>query len=314
MNVNTNLPKLDYLLAFEAVAELQSITQAAQNLNISESAISRKIRLIENHYDKAFFIRRKQSIRLSPEGREFLDKITPHLQALRDISNDLRGKPPSQTVRIAATNSVASLWLLPKLRELREINPNINITLVASDDDEASLSGDNDLIILRGDGDWPGFDAELLFGETIFPVCAPSYIEQNGDIPNVHALASQQLIEVSSSHREWMNWRNWMRYMGEEAKEIEHITNFNTYPLSIQAAQDGFGIALGWAHLVDEHLKNGRLITPLPNRSVRTKSGYYLLRKKISKNKSAIDQVASFLKTVSSQREKFSTSEQVIEI
>lgn len=313
-NRNVNLPKLDYLLAYEAVAELESITDAAQVLSISESAVSRKIRLLEEHYGTIFFVRQKQSIRLSQEGRSFLNKISPILQNIRDISDEILGQTGTQTVRISATNSVASLWLLPKLRDFRQNNPHINIALVATDDDNESLSSNSDLIILRGEGQWSGFEAELLFGETIFPVCSSAYWQKLGDVEGLSDLKSAQLIEVASAHTEWMNWNRWLRLMGVREIHVDNLTSVNTYPLSIQAAQNGFGVALGWAHLVDEALEAGTLIQPFGSSAVRTESGYYLLTKKDSKETPARKAFADFLKDVSAHRKKYTASKMTLEL
>ena len=86
------------------------------------------------------------------------------------------------SITLAATNSVASLWIMPQLNNFQAINPYLNIAIVSSDDDEECLAESNDLVILRGNGDWPNFNSELLFGETIFPVCSPDFLAANSDV------------------------------------------------------------------------------------------------------------------------------------
>ncbi len=272
------LPPLDYLLAFEAAAKAQSFAQASKVLNISETAISRKVRLLEQHYDVPLFVRGHRSVSLTQQGAILLATVEQSLDLMRDVSRDMLAKHQANTVSIAATNSVASLWLMPQLRKFNKSNGRIRISLVSSDSDAECLSEAMDLTILRGDGDWPGYEAQLLFGETVFPVCSPEYLKTNPSATDLTALPQLDLIEVTSSHAEWMTWRTWLGANGVATSPMERAVAFNTYPLSVQAAVDGLGIALGWAHLVDPLLESKALVRPIDGASVRTSSGYYLLR------------------------------------
>lgn len=275
------LPPLDYLLAFEAAAKAQSFAQASKVLNISETAISRKVRLLEQHYDVPLFVRGHRSVSLTQQGAILLATVEKSLDMMRDVSRDMLAKHQANTVSISATNSVASLWLMPQLRKFNKSNGRIRISLVSSDSDAECLSDSMNLTILRGDGDWPGYEAKLLFGETVFPVCSAEYLKSNPNAADLSALPELDLIEVTSAHAEWMTWRAWFSGNGVSTSSMEQAVAFNTYPLSIQAAVDGLGIALGWAHLVDPLLESGALVRPVQGASVRTQSGYYLLKRPI---------------------------------
>lgn len=299
------LPRLDYLLAFEVAAGLESFAAAGKELNVSETAISRKIRLLEQHYQCALFVRGHRSVRLTEMGRKLLAGITPALKTLVQVSEDMCAELEKSTVRLAATNSVASLWLMPRLRRFHEANCNITISLTSSDVDAECLAEDMDLAILRGDGDWPGFDATRLFGETVFPVCAPGYMETHPAIDTIAALTQHALIEVSNNHTEWLNWRTWLNHKGADPDTVRHSTAVNTYPLAIQAARDGLGIALGWGHLVDHHLQSGDLVRPMGAEHVRTKSGYYLLRRHGTEPRNDSAVVAGWLLQESAARQRY---------
>ncbi|SMD08103.1 LysR substrate-binding domain-containing protein [Primorskyibacter flagellatus] len=277
---NPALPPLDYLLAFEAAAEHMSFVGASSKLNISETAISRKVRLLEYHYNVPLFMRGHRSIHLTPQGERFLNLIKPALQSLRDTSRRIVSEDQIKSVTLAATNSVAALWLMPRLQVFRRDNRSIKIKLVASDDDSECLSDTVDLAILRGNAEWPSHEAQHLFGETVFPVCSPDYLAANPSASSLAALGEQDLIEVSSEHKEWMNWKSWVSEVDASGSEPEQAALFNTYPLAIQAAVDGLGLALGWGHLVDGHLEKGTLVRPMGDLRVRTNEGYYLLRPK----------------------------------
>lgn len=299
------LPRLDYFLTFEAAAELESFAAAAKELNVSETAISRKIRLLEQHYDCALFVRGHRSVQLTDHGRKLLSGITSPLQGIARLSEDMLSDRQRSTVRMGATNSICSLWLMPRLSKFHQSNRNITISLVSSDRDSECLTEDFDLSILRGDGSWPGFSARKLFGETVFPVCAPGYMENHIRIQGAEALVDHALIEVSNNHTEWLNWKTWLARKGADPDRVRHSTFVNTYPLAIQAAVDGLGIALGWGHLVDRHLKTGALVRPLGAEHVRTNSGYYLLRREGATRQSESDVVANWLLQESAKRQRY---------
>lgn len=271
------LPPLDYLVAFESAASQESFSAAGRDLNISESAVSRKIRLLEDHFQCALFSRGHRFVKITAKGRKLLEAVQPALNQLVSASQDMATLDGQHTVTLAATNSAASLWLLPRLQKFNEVNTRVNIALVSSDSDEKCMAEDVDLTVLRGEGNWPGYHSKFLFGETVFPVCSPEYRQQNMGSDNIQELSRHPLIEVASDHAEWLNWRKWLQKMNMDDLEIKQSIVVNTYPLAIQAAIDGFGIALGWKYLVDLHLESGRLVRPWADLSVETTSGYYLL-------------------------------------
>ena len=300
-----SLPPLDYFVAFEAAAKTGSFARASDELFISETAISRKVRLLEQHFNVSLFTRGHRSITLTDHGTELLVSVQQSLNILRDATKDMMAHDDTNTVTLAATNSVAALWLMPRLTEFNRDNDRVKIMLVASDSDSECLSDRMDLSILRGEGKWTGFDARLLFGETIFPVCAPSYLAAHPNAADLSRLPGLDLIEVDSSHTEWMNWRAWLNRLGRADDPLDRGAFFNTYPLAIQAAVDGLGIALGWGHLVDRLLASGDLVRPLGDVQVRTKSGYYLLKNSSKPSFSAQDVVEAWLIEVSAARKRY---------
>ena len=299
------LPPLDYVVAFEAAAKLGSFAAASKDLNISETAISRKVRLLEQHYDQALFERGHRSITLTVQGAELLRAVEKSLNILRDASEDIFARQQIRTVTLAATNSVASLWLMPRLSAFNQANTRVKIMLVASDSDEECLADSVDLAILRGDGEWPGFRSSQLFGETVFPVCSPAYAKRHPGSKQLDRLAALDLIEVTSSHTEWMDWKTWLHRNDIHDVALERSAFFNTYPLAIQAAADGLGIALGWGHLVDHLLESGELIRPLGDDHVRTHSGYYLLKNNKKKQTPEIAIVEDWLLQESAARKRY---------
>ncbi len=299
------LPRLDYLLAFETAALTGSFAAASREMNVSETAISRKVRLLEEHYNLRLFIRGHRSITLTAQGHELLATVRQSLGMLRDASKGLFAQQREHAVTLAATNSVAALWLMPRLHKLNRANSRVKIMLVASDNDDECLANNVDLSILRGEGDWEGYTSNLLFGETIFPVCSPDFLMANPGARSIENYSETDLIEVTSSHTEWSNWKTWMERVGSPDFSLERAALFNTYPLAIQAAVDGLGVVLGWQHLVDHLLESGALVKPLGDMNVRTQSGYYLLK---STDRSAFpeqDIVENWLLQASAARNRY---------
>ena len=279
------LPPLDYLLTFETAAKLESFSEASRELEISESAISRKVRLLEEHFETSLFKRGNRSVSLTQQGAILLEKIRPALKGLRKVSEEMFAHKEQFDINLAATNSVTTLWLMPRMRNFNLLNPEMNITLIASDEDADCLAEDMDLSILRGDGNWPNHTSKKLFGETIFPVCSPEFLANNPGTANLTALPSLPLIEVSSKHPEWMNWNDWLLEHLSEVPSLSKRSVFNTYPNAIQAAVDGLGVALGWLDLIEPLLESGALVRPIGDIQTQTDFGYFLLqRKKFSNN------------------------------
>ncbi|WP_227269462.1 LysR substrate-binding domain-containing protein [Roseobacter weihaiensis] len=299
------LPSLDYLIAFEAAARLGGFARAAEHLHIAESAVSRKVRLLEAHFGCALFTRGHRSVTLTREGARYFEAIAPPLDALQAAADTILPGGAEDTVDLAATHSVASLWLLPRLPRFHRENAALRIKLTASDSDAECLSDERALTILRGEGTWPGYDAELLFGETVFPVCAPAYRDQWPETLSVATTQQLDLIEVSSTHPEWMDWRQWLEGRGMGRPVEDRQTLFNTYPLAIEAAVSGLGIALGWGHLVDRHLERGQLIRPFGDAALQTTSGYYLLRRQGRTAPAAQTRVARWLLRESAARRRY---------
>ncbi|MFU1476746.1 LysR substrate-binding domain-containing protein [Roseovarius sp. C7] len=170
-------------------------------LNISETSISRKVRLLEQHYDVPLFVRGHRSVTLTPQGHSLLAPVQQAMNQLRDVSQDMLSKHQRNTVTVSATNSVAALWIVPRLARFNQTNPRIRITLIASDDDAECLADTVDLAILRGEGHWPCFEARQLFGETVFPVCSPDYLATHPGLDSAEILPVMTLSRFRTSIR-----------------------------------------------------------------------------------------------------------------
>ena len=202
-----DLPPLEFLVAFEAAARLGSFTAAAEELNLTQAAISRQIRLLEQNLGRTLFTRAHRAVRLTPEGREFQHTVSLALSHIANAARGLRAVEDHATLTIAADQSVAALWLLPRLEDFRQAHGDIDIRLISSDLEADCLAEEVDLAIIHGDGSWPGFEAELLLEEEVFAVCSPAYLERHGACERPEDLLERVLIDLDDDHWNWINWR-----------------------------------------------------------------------------------------------------------
>lgn len=270
------LPPLDYLIAFESAARLLSFTAAARELALTQAAISQQIRKLEQRLGVRLFLRRHRAVQLTPAGRQYQHTVAMALAHLADATTEARGIAAGARLTIAADQSVAALWLMPRLAGLRALLPEVALRLVVSDEEADLLDEDVQAAILHGDGAWPGFEAARIFPEEVFPVCSPGYLTDNPAIATPEGLAAALLLDLEDEHWNWITWRIWLTELAIARPAAHRPLSISSYPLVIEAARAGQGVALGWRHLVDDDLESGRLVQPLA-RSVATSFGYHLV-------------------------------------
>ena len=270
------LPPLDPLVAFEAAARLLSFTRAGEELHLSQAAISQQIRSLEDNLQVKLFTRSHRAVQLTNEGREYQHTVTAILKQLAGATMDIQNVEFNAQLVIGSDQSFASQWLSARIPLLRQQLPEVGLRLIASDDYDESLGPEVQVAVLHGDGNWPGFHALKLFDEEVFPVCSPDYDHAGADDDWVTWLLQAQLIDLADSHWNWINWRLWLGGHDIDEPLGNRNLQINSYPLVIEAACDGQGVALGWRYLVDDLIEQGRLLRPL-SESMKTEFGYYLL-------------------------------------
>jgi putative choline sulfate-utilization transcription factor len=267
---------MDTLAAFEAAARHQSFTVAARELHLTQAAVSRQIRILEENLGTRLFTRSHRAVQLTASGRAFQHTVAMALSHLVSACKEIRERPTSASVTVATDQSIAWMWLMPRLSRFRDKFPNIPVRMIVSDFEADTLSQDIDIAIIHGDGHWSGYRSNRLFEEEVFPVCSPAFLETHGPVCKVNELAGLTLLELEDDHWDWMNWRIWLTENGVKTPIGKHSMRINNYPLAIQAACDGLGMALGWRYLVDKHIEDGTLVKPI-DAHVKTKYGYYVV-------------------------------------
>jgi DNA-binding transcriptional LysR family regulator len=269
------LPPLFTLLAFEAAGRLQSFTRAARELNMTQAAVSKQIKLLEAHLGTPLFVRANRAVHLTPEGREYLHSVVTALTHVSLATQELQPATVDRRLVVAVDHSVGALWLVPRLPALLAVMPDTTFHVVVSDAEAQCLAGEVDVAILHGEDRFPSHDSLRLFDEVVFPVCSPGYLAGLERLQSPADLLNVRLIDLEDENWTWINWRIWLTDHGVGLPATHRALTIGNYPLVLEAARLGAGVALAWQSLIEEDLAAGRLVRPLAA-SVRTRFGYQL--------------------------------------
>lgn len=278
-SLRKRLPPVNSLVVFEAGARLLSFTRAADELHLTQAAVSRQIRLLEQNLGMLLFNRENRALTLTPEGQRLKRTVAMALGHIAETAVALRQLHDVPHVNLHTTTAFGALWLMRRIGRFRAAYPDLQLRLVSSDDDLDPLTGNIDLSISYGESasDWSGVNATRLLDDELFPVCSPQFRRGLPADFSLQGLAGQSLLHLEVPTPSWMSWPAWFRGMGVDAAlQDTPATSFNNYLVILQAAQEGQGVALGWQRLVQPFLDSGQLTRPLPD-SLRTEGAYYLL-------------------------------------
>ena len=283
------LPYLNGIRAFEAAARGGGFAQAARELNVSQAAISRMVRLLEQRLDVILFERRANGLVLTAAGRAYQTGLTPLLAALSDLTERIRpeGRPKVLTVGVGPTFAIR--WLIPRLAAFRDEAPDIEVRITTGGA-AAPYAEDWTCGIRLGVPDggahpwptnpWPanpwreGLTGEPLFPADLVPVCAPALAARlmGTSLTRPEALTGAMLLRVAHAPGDWPSWLAAFGLPGLEARGPV----FEFYGQALQAATDGLGLAPGLRPYVDDDLAAGRLVAPFPL-TVPKGAGWHLI-------------------------------------
>lgn len=255
------LPPLQALRTFEAAARLGSFTRAAGELSVTQGAVSRQVRNLEQRLGITLFVRGDRGVRLTPIGARYFETVSASLLELARGTAEVALGHEGGPITVGATNAVASLWLMPRLTGFRRAEPELEIRVLASDEGFERMSGDVDLLIEYTRQPPGGELVTPLFTEEVMPVCSPEYL-RGREPPRCPAdLPAETLLVLDDDHPDWMGWDEWLHRFGIELGTPRRPVRVNSYPALLQSALAGQGIALGWRHLVDDFLNAGTLVS-----------------------------------------------------
>lgn len=268
---------IGWLRIFDAVGRLGSLTRAADELGLSQPAVSYQIRRIEDQLGVVLFRRLHRGTTLSDAGEILFRAVHSGVERIDEAAREIRKRERVPAIRIYTDYGFAAFWLMPRVADFRRLQPQVEVHVVASQGLEAGLDADVDAAVLFGKrGDFPE-TAHLLMPERVVPVCSPGFRGRFGPFTDIASLAEAPLLHLDTASKpRWLTWTSWLAAHGVAREAAQGDLGLNTYGFVIQAALAEQGIALGWMGLVDAHLANGTLVTVGPE-VARGDHGYWLV-------------------------------------
>jgi len=268
------LPPLKSIHYFAVAARLLSFSKAAEELNVTHSAISHQIKALEAWLGVKLFRRANRQVILTDAGQIYLKPVLEAFERLGDASRHLKRREQSGPLTVSTTPSLAAKWLVPHLRTFHVEHPDIDVRISATERLTEFEREDVDVAIRSGRGNWTGVTVEKLLEEDFFPVCSPALLQNGPPLREPQDLARHTwLIDY-----DWPQdmWGRWLEAVGAGGIKPQRTLSFNHSALMLQAATDGIGVALSAGVLVADDLASKRLVKPLKG-SVATDLAYYLV-------------------------------------
>ncbi|MFM0591856.1 MULTISPECIES: LysR substrate-binding domain-containing protein [Paraburkholderia] len=270
------IPSLTALVEFEAVARLSSFTRAANELGVTQAAVSRQVRCLEVSLGVRLFHRLHRSIRLTGEGEALYLVVAESMQRIAGVYDRLSDGSAEQELVLATTAAFSHFRVLPRLAELKRLQPQLKLRLTTQMFTADLRHNEVDIAVRYGNGKWRDGTASLLFDEEVFPVCSPAWSQANGAPQSLAELTKTQLIDSDSTSEGWLDWETWFQALGARPSRLQYELRCTLYTDAIQAALHDQGVALGWHRLLSDLLDSGELVR-LTQASVKVSDAYYVV-------------------------------------
>jgi len=294
------LPPLNALRAFEASARQLSFTRAAEELFVTQAAISHQIKSLEEHLGIKLFMRKNRALLLTEEGQSYFLDIKDVFNQLNDATERLLARGAKGAITVSLQPSFAIQWLVPRLNAFNILHPDVDVRIKAVDQPDGSLTEDVDVAIYYGRGRWPDVRADQLHTEYLTPVCSPLLLQGKKTLNTIHDLANHTLLHDTSRR----DWKRWFKEAGVKGVNVNHGPIFSHTAMVVQAAVHGQGVALANSILAKPEIDAGRLVVPF-NHSLVSKNAYYIVCRE---NQADVGKIEAFrewvLDTVAGEQEE----------
>lgn len=252
-----SLPPSTQLLAFDAVARRRSFSLAATELHLTPSAVSHQVAKLEAHLGVRLFERSAHGVWLSTAGEAYRERVSGALAAIVSATEDLR-HGTSNSLYVHSAPSIASLWLMPRLRRFAQAFPDISLNLSAAHTPSDFALGHADVDIRYGTPQWPDLEVEPLFEERIVPLASPLFVKEHR-LKHIEQLLDLPLIQSNVSI---VQWPDWFRSVASLRAPDRFAVRFDRAQMSLDAATQGLGVALESAMNAAGHLADRKLMAP----------------------------------------------------
>ena len=280
-HLRTRPISVGHLRAFEAVARHLNFRAAAEELSLTQSAVSRQIQAMEEEVGVALFLRHTRAVELTGAGAQLLRAVLPSVERIDSTVRLIRRSAGRRSVTISTWASFASMWLIPRLEDFQSAHPDIDIRIDASDVPVDMETADVDIALRYVRPGQAPAQAIRLFGEQLTPVASPWLLKSGHALKKGSDLVHFGLIEASDSHRthhlQWLTWRRWLDTHNFKTLEPKRWLYFNYAHQIAQAALTGQGLALARMPLVADSLASGDLVEILPHMRLESPMAYWLI-------------------------------------
>lgn len=266
-----SLPPLNWLRAFEVSARCLNFTHAAQELHLTQGAVSQQIRQLESHLGVALFKRLPRGLGLTEEGQSYLPVVQDAISRLAVGTNEIFGQSNRRHLKVRGSLSFLHYWLAPRLADFSREYPQIDIRYI-SNIWVKEPDGEDDLEIRWGCGEWSGLHAQRLTWDILQPVCSPTLMASS-PIHEPRDLMNHSLLHVLGYEE---GWGYWLKRVGADDVDYSRGPQFDTLISTIRMAELGQGVALARSSVVEDLLKSGQLVAPF-NYRIEASESFYLV-------------------------------------
>ncbi|MBD7954579.1 LysR family transcriptional regulator [Stenotrophomonas sp. Sa5BUN4] len=273
------MPTLNALKAFEVAGSTGNFTRAAERLHVTQSAVSRQVRLLEAQLGEPLLLRQHHHLQLTPAGKLLLQALQQSFDRIEFTVRRIQDQQHLHRLRLNVPPTFARRWLQPRLGSLRQAHPQLDLSLTTRLHDDLLESTRLDVAIRFGDGEWEGLTASHLLTEQHIAVCSPALAtaHQRDGIP---ALDDMPLLHVlAGEDRRYLTWTHWLDAAGLSGIDLQAGHEFDVLDLAIQAAVDGLGVTLADRHMVAPQLADGTLVQVLDTR-LEGHQSYWLVQRR----------------------------------
>ena len=266
--------RLQRLAVFDAAARLGSFTAAADELGMTQPAVTRQIRSLERVLGSELFVRTSNRSELTEAGRRLHHHVATGFDEIEEGLTEL--DESTGTFLLAALPGIVQMWLMQRLDSLQGALGELDLRLWLFERDAELVDGSFDAAIRVGTGDFPGCRSRLLFPEVVVPIATPAFAAEHGlsATSTARDVHRAPFVHMDDGDRPWMTWSGWLDEFGIALRRQPGRVLFHNYPMVLQQALLGRGVALGWRPLIDEYVSGGALEIVGPE--VRSSRGYYV--------------------------------------
>jgi DNA-binding transcriptional LysR family regulator len=285
MRKRNAMPPLDLLVGFESAARHLSFTKAGEELFLTQSAVSRQIKELEDQLGVALFQRRHRGLALTEAGQQFYAASAQVLTTMRAATERLRAQTGKRSVSVTTTHSFAALWLIPRLARFTRAHPGVDVRITAETRVQDLDRDGLDIAIRHGPASLAGPNAVRLMGEKVFPVCSPALVrDKKRPLKEPQDLRNHVLLQYDDpdGRHPWLHWKTWLEVERIAELRPAGTLSFSGYEQIIPAAVAGHGVALGRSPLVKDLLASRELVAPFRSTADPARAYYAILSKRAS--------------------------------